>query len=185
MLLNLPELETGEELDQLSTLLATEEQSGSSQDPEIDNQITQIILRREGEDQISYGKRVDRFINYIQFLNQTNYLDSEIARLQTLKKLRTNLAKRLISMVLFRLEISGVKKVETDTHKISVVGKGGKQPIEIDYDEVHDLDLIPEEFIETKVVKKVNKEAIANYLKANNSLSWARLVERGNRLSIK
>ena len=135
MLLNLPELETGEELDQLSTLLATEEQSGS--------------------------------------------------RLQTLKKSRSNLAKRLIAMVLFRLEISGVKKVETGTHKISVVGKGGKQSIEIDYDEVHDLDLIPEEFIETKVVKKVNKEAIANYLKANNSLSWARLVERGNRLSIK
>ncbi|MBW4536472.1 MAG: hypothetical protein KME09_21280 [Pleurocapsa minor HA4230-MV1] len=50
MLLNLPELETGEELDQLSALLATEEQSGSSQDLEIDNQITQIILRREGED---------------------------------------------------------------------------------------------------------------------------------------
>jgi hypothetical protein len=73
MLLNLPELETGEELDRLSTLLATEEQSGSSQDLEIDNQIAQIILRREGEDRISYGKRVDRFINYIQFLNQTNF----------------------------------------------------------------------------------------------------------------
>ena len=68
-----------------------------------------------------------------------------------------------------------------------MIGKGGKQPVEIDYDETHDIDLFPEEFKFTKVktVKTIDRDAIADYLKAGNPLSWARLVERGNRLSIK
>lgn len=185
MIVDIPELETGTELEKLNQILSAEEQSDTNQNQKVNNQVVQIILRREGEDRISYGKRVDRFINYIKFLQHTGNLDSEITRLQTLKKLRVNLAKRLTNMILFRLETSNIKNIETATHKISVVGKGGKQPVEIDYDEVHDLDLIPEEFITTKTVKKINKEAIANHLKANNTLTWARLLERGNRLSIK
>ncbi len=84
------------------------------------------------------GGLLDRFIDYIQFLNDSSYLSAEITRLQALKKSRTNLAKRLMAMVLYRLETSQVKKIETPKHKITVVGKGGKQPIEIDYDEVED-----------------------------------------------
>ena len=65
------------------------------------------------------------------------------------------------------------------------MGKGGKQPVEIDYDETHDLDLFPEEFVKTKIVKAVDRDAISAHLKAGKSLPWARLVERGNRLSIR
>lgn len=88
-------------------------------------------------------------------------------------------------MILYRLEINNVTKVETGRFKISVVGKGGKQPVELDYDEVHDIDIIPEEYVTTKVVKKVDKDAIAKVLKSGVALTWARLLERGNRLSIK
>ncbi len=185
MLFELPELESAEELEQLGSLLATEEMTGANQDETIDNHITQIILRREGESRTSYGQRVDRFISYIQFLKDTSFISAEISRLQTLKKSRENLAKRLMAMVLYRLEASKVNKVETAKHKISVVGKGGKQPIELDYDEVRDIDLFPPEFIKTKVVKTVDKDAIVAHLQANRQLPWARLIERGKRLSIK
>lgn len=185
MLFDLPELESGAELEQLSSILATEEMTGSNQDKTIDDQITQIILRRKGENRLNYNQRLDRFIDYIQFLNDSSYISTEITRLQALKKSRTNLAKRLMAMVLYRLEMSQVQKIETPKHKISVVGKGGKQPIEIDYDEVEDLELFPPEFIKIKTVKTVDKDAISAHLKANKPLSWARLVERGKRLSIK
>lgn len=185
MLFELPELESAEELEQLSSILAAEEETGERKERAIDDRIAQIILRREGEDRVSYGKRVDRFISYIQFLKNTSFITSEISRLQGLKKSRENLAKRLTAMVLYRLEVSKIDKVETAKYTIKVVGKGGKQPIEIDYDEVHDLDLFPPEFIKEKVVRSVDKDAIATHLKTDNELSWARLIERGNRLSIK
>ena len=95
------------------------------------------------------------------------------------------MARRLGDLILYRLEISNVKKVETAKYKISVVGKGGKQPVEIDYDETEDIDLIPEEYVSTKVTKKIDKEAVTQSLKAGIHLTWARLLERGNRLSIK
>lgn len=193
MLFDLPELESGEELEQLSRILAAEE-SGTEENPKgllknivpsINEHITQIILRKEGESIQDYGARVDRFISYLKFQEDTSYISTEINRLQALKKSRQNLAKRLMNMILYRLEISKVNKIETNKYKISVVGKGGKQPIEIDYDETHDLNLFPEEFVKTKIVKTVNKDAITAHLQAGKPLSWARLVERGNRLSIK
>ena len=167
MLFDLPELESGAELERLSSILATEEMTGSNQDKTIDDHITQIILRRKGEDRLNYNQRLDRFIDYIQFLNDSSYLSAEITRLQALKKSRSNLAKRLMAMVLYRLETSQVKKIETPKHKITVVGKGGKQPIEIDYDEVEDIELFPPEFIKVKTVRTVDKDAISAHLKAN------------------
>ena len=185
MLFDRPELESGEELEQLSKILEAEESSTEESERVVDRHLTQIILRREGESRKDYGARVDRFISYLRFQEDTSYITAEINRLNALKKSRKNLAKRLMNMILYRLEVSKVNKIETNKYKISVVGKGGKQPVEIDYDETHDLDLFPEEFIKTKTVKTVDRDAIANYLKAGKSLSWARLVERGNRLSIK
>lgn len=185
MLFDRPELESGEELEQLSKILEAEESSTEERDRAVDEHLTQIILRREGESRKDYGARVDRFISYLRFQEDTSYISAEISRLQALKKSRQNLAKRLMNMILYRLVVSKINKIETNKYKISVVGKGGKQPVEIDYDETHDLDLFPEEFVKTKIVKTVDRDAIADHLKAGMSLPWARLVERGNRLSIK
>ena len=185
MLFERPELESGEELEQLSKILEAEEGNDEERDRAIDEHLTQIILRREGESRKDHGARVDRFISYLRFQEDTSYITAEISRLNALKKSRKNLAKRLTNMILYRLEISKVNKIETNKYKISVVGKGGKQPVEIDYDETHDLDLFPEEFVKTKIVKTVDKDAISAHLKAGKPLTWARLVERGNRLSIK
>jgi hypothetical protein len=185
MLFDCPELESGEELEQLSKILEAEENSPETQHQVVDEHLTQIILRRDGESRKEYGARVDRFISYLRFQEDTSYLTAEINRLQALKKSRKNLAQRLINMILYRLEVSKVHKIETNKYKISVVGKGGKQPIEIDYDEIHDIGLFPEEFVQTKIVKTVDKDAIATYLKTGKSLPWARLLERGNRLSIR
>ena len=185
MLFDRPELESGEELEQLSRILEAEEGNSEESDRAVDEHLTQIILRREGESRKDYGLRVDRFISYLRFQEDTSYISTEINRLNALKKSRKNLAKRLMNMILYRLEVSKVNKIETNKYKISVVGKGGKQPVEIDYDEIHDIDLFPEEFVKTKIAKTVDRDAIAAYLKAGKPLPWARLVERGNRLSIK
>ena len=59
MLFDRPELESGEELEQLSKILEAEE-GNSERDRAIDEHLTQIILRREGESRKDYGARVDR-----------------------------------------------------------------------------------------------------------------------------
>ena len=119
MLFDRPELESGEELEQLSRILEVETSNDEKSDRAIDEHLTQIILRREGESRKDYGARVDRFISYLRFQEDTSYITAEINRLNALKKSRKNLAKRLMNMILYRLEISKVNKIETNKYKIS------------------------------------------------------------------
>ena len=136
MLFDRPELESGEELEQLSKILEAEasnteespkglaESEGLASQPRrdraIDEHLTQIILRREGESRKDYGARVDRFISYLRFQEDTSYITAEINRLNALKKSRKSLAKRLMNMILYRLEVSKVNKIETNKYGSSV-----------------------------------------------------------------
>jgi Siphovirus Gp157 len=181
MKIELLHLSSDSDLEQLNAVI---EQS----EPELEKSeqlIDRIVLRRQGESITKHGQRVDRLIDYIKFLGDTNEIDARITELQALKKSRTNLAKRLTELIKFRLNLNQVTKLETPRHKLSIVTKGGIQPIEIDYDEVEDLDLIPQEFIREKVTRTIDKTAIVKYLEKGNFLGWARLIERDTRLNIK
>lgn len=169
------------ELEELNNLV---EQS-DSQLEENEQLLDRIILRRENESRLAHGQRVDRLIDYLKFLENTQEIDTRIKELQSLKKSRTNLAKRLINLIKFRLELNKITTLETPRHKLSVVSKGGLPPIEIDYDEIQDLELFPPEFVREKVTKQIDKRAIIDYLKSGKPLSWARLLTKDTRLSIK
>ena len=188
MIVDLIELESQEELEVLYDLIepAVEGKIDEDEDDsEVERQVTQIILRREGENLASYGTRVDRFLNLIAFLENSSYIDEEINRLKNLKTSRANLAKRLKAMVLYRLQIDGTKRLDTPKHRLSVVTKGGQQPVEVDYDVSEDIALIPPEYVITAISHKLDKKAIAQDLKNGKELSWARLLEREEYLRIK
>ena len=113
-------------------------------------------------------------------------MDAEIKRLQTLKKSRSNLAKRLKNLVKYRLTVQTTSnKLTTDLYKLSVVKAGGKQKLEVDYEIEQDLDLIPPELIKTQTVYKLDTDKIRQVLESGTKLSWARLLERDTRLDIK
>ena len=69
MLFDRPELESGEELEQLSKILEAEESSteespkglASRRERAVDEHLTQIILRREGESRKDYGAGASHF----------------------------------------------------------------------------------------------------------------------------
>ncbi|MEL6439125.1 MAG: siphovirus Gp157 family protein [Cyanobacteria bacterium J06621_8] len=186
MFINVQELESGAELEQLSQLLEmTGENYTDLQSEEVEQQVTQIILRRENESSKEYNARLDRFLFYIQFLGNTSVIEDEIRRLQALQKSRKGLAERLKSMILYRLQVNRIDKIETPKHTLKVLDKGGRLPLELDWDEKEDLDKFPPEFVKAKTTQSVDKTKIIKHLEAGGTLTWARLLERGKRLSIK
>jgi hypothetical protein len=183
MRLNIYHLESDSDLDQLNLLLETE--VSESQPSEVENKVAEIILRKDRESLPAYGQRVDRFLDFILFIQDTKEIDDRIKELQALKKSRTNLAKRLMDLIKHRLTLQRVTKLDTPRHKLTVAKVGGIQPVEIDYEVEHDLDLIPSKYIQTITTKRLDKDKIREDLNSGMKLSWARLVERGTSLRIK
>lgn len=85
-------------------------------------------------------------------------IDDEIKRLQALKKRKQNAYDRLKNMVKSCLEKMGRKKIETPFGNLTI----RKNPDSI---KIIDESLIPEEYIKTEVVKKVDKKKIKEWLK--------------------
>ena len=184
MKLNIPWLQKDTEVEQLAHLI--EETDSDKLSPTAEEQTARIIVQRDGESRSDYNSRVDRFIGYILFLENTSAIDAEIKRLQALKKSRSSLAKRLKNLIKYRLTVQTKNnKLTTDLYQLSVVKAGGKQKLEVDYEIEHDLDLIPPELIETQTVHKLDTDKIRQVLESGTELSWARLLERDTRLNIK
>ena len=189
---NLEGLETGEELEafyQTANAKVVNEATGKEDeenDKKLEEEATQIILRREGETREEYENRVDGFLFYIGYLENCDRINKEIERLKKLKTSRTNLAKRLKDLVMYRMRLNGKDKLETPRYRIKIAVKGGMQPVEVDYDvkQPKDLELIPKEYLNASTSYRVNRKALARDLMNGKELSWARLLEREEYLKI-
>lgn len=85
-------------------------------------------------------------------------IDGEIKRLQALKKKKTNTFDRLKTLVKNSIEKIGKKKIETSLGNLTV----RKNPVSI---KVVDESLVPNEFVKTDIVKKIDKKKIKDWLK--------------------
>ena len=88
-------------------------------------------------------------------------------------------ATRLTEVLKSAMEETGHKELKTELFNIKIVGNGGKQPLKIIGD-------VPEQYI--KMVPQNDTEAIRKYLESlatPDACPWAKLEERGTRLSIK
>ena len=84
-------------------------------------------------------------------------IKDEISRLQALKKVKENAYDRLKNMTKSCIEKMGRKKIETPFGNLTI----RKNPDSI---KVIDESLIPDEYIKTEVVKKVDKKKIKDWL---------------------
>ncbi len=91
------------------------------------------------------------------------------------EKLADNLKERLH----LALKTMGIKKVETEHFTVSRVNNGGKIPLE-----VNDAD-VPDAYTELQTVVKIDVARIRKELEEGKALGFAKLGERGERLSIK
>ena len=104
-------------------------------------------------------------------------IDTEIKRLQELKKIKQNNISRLKEYTKECMEIRGVKKLETSLGNISI----RKTPPSVN---VLDENLIPLEYIETKQVMSIDKKLILGDLKDGLVIPGVE-IKQGTSLTIK
>lgn len=103
----------------------------------------------------------------------------EARRLLALAETDANASKRLKERLKWALDSRGVTKLEAGMFRCSVARNGGKQPIEVDEDQV------PSSFLVKTVVENIDNDKIREQLAAGKDLAFARAVERGTHLRIK
>lgn len=105
-------------------------------------------------------------------------LSKEIKRLQDRKKAITNNQDRLREYLRYNMEITGINKIKHSLFNITL----GKPTVTA---EIVDIDFLPDEFIETEVVMKVDKKAVLKALKEGRDITGAVLSKGKSRLLIK
>ena len=106
---------------------------------------------------------------------------AEAKRLADRAKTDERTADALRERLRFVWEQRRLGKVETDRFTVSLAKNGGKAPLDIRCG-VEDL---PSWAVRTETVVTANKDAIRSRLDAGESLNFASLMERGNRINIK
>lgn len=104
---------------------------------------------------------------------------AEAKRLMEASDRAAALADNLKARLLFALKSMDIKKIETPLYTVTRANNGGKLPMVVDEENV------PLEYQELVQSTKVNKDKIRADLEAGKVLTFAKLGERGERLSIK
>jgi hypothetical protein len=120
---------------------------------------------------------------------EIKYIDDRIKHFQALKKSKerylTNFKNHIKSMIERRAE----KKIEGNVSSLAIANNGGNPPIWVNEDK--DPSEYPDEFIKTKTVYSLNKDALRQALLVDKEIKdddgkiLAYLLPRGKRLVIK
>jgi hypothetical protein len=123
--------------------------------------------------------KIDNYAALISTLRaRADIRRAEAERLARRAQVDESAADWLASRLLAALDTRGMRKVETDRYAVSVVGNGGKQPLLVDGD-------VPAEFLKTVTKVEPDRERIRLAIEAGQALPFARLGDRGKRLSIR
>lgn len=124
----------------------------------------------------------NKSVNVIQFVRNseatTDAIDTEIARLQELKRVANNKLERFKSMLEYNMRELGIEQIDTPIGKISF----RKCPKSVVID---DESLIPDEFKKTKTETTIDKKAILETFNENGEIVAGTRVVQNVKLSIK
>lgn len=147
-------------------------------DPDIDEDV--IIDTLEGID----GEIEEKADGYAKIMAQidtlTAGLQKEEERLSARRTSLENRKKWLKKHLQACMEATGKTKFKTDLFSFNIQNNGGIAPLILD---TKDYEHLPENM--RTVTYGPNNKAIRDYLKAGNTLEWARIGERGKSLIIK
>lgn len=119
---------------------------------------------------VELKNKSDSLLKYLRNLTlEKEAVSNELERLEYLKKSKDNKIKKLKTyLVNIMLELDE-KKIATD-----IGSYGLRRDTKVD---IINENLIPKEFIKTKIEKTCDKIGIANYIKQFGEINGARLVE--------
>jgi replicative superfamily II helicase len=149
---------------------------GDMTDPAVEDAVLEWIEELEGD----LSTKVE---NYCWLMREKEAraaaMKVEAQRLREQAQVNENAAKGLKDRLLWVFQNKDIDKVETDHFRVSVSNNGGKQPIDID------LDNVDVEYLVSEVVTSIDKDKIRTALGDGVELPFASLQERGQHLRIK
>lgn len=166
---------------ELYALLDLLEESGG----EITDENREAFDAFQKEIELNQGEKIDRVVNLIHETDGLRALaQAEADRYQKGASVKANAVKSLKGFLFNYLQFTQQTKLVTPTARtVSIVGNGGLKPIEY----VPDIDPkeLSDEFVTTRTVVELNRDAVRQALEAGRELPFAKLCERGKRLAIK
>lgn len=146
-----------------------------------DGEITEEEYNELGQElAVALQNKSIGIIGYIQNKEALiDAVDTQIKRLQELKKAESNSIDKFKQYVKENMEKLGIQKLETEIGKMSIT----KNPLSI---EIQNEDEIPAEFKQEVVTTKIDKTAIKNYFKETGEIvPGARIISDKTSLRIK
>ena len=143
-------------------------------DPDVDDQVLQDTLEAVmGEFEV----KAEGCVYFMKRLEMERDKAKDVANdLLAKAKARDNALNRMKDMILKTMESAQVRKVDAGAFTIAVSKNGGKQPMIIDGD-------VPDNF--KRIIYEDDKELIRKHLENGEVLKFARLLPRGEHISIK
>ena len=143
-------------------------------DPDVDEQVLQDTLEAVmGEFEV----KAEGCVYFMKRLEMERDKAKDVANdLLAKAKARDNALNRMKDMILKTMESAQVKKIDAGAFTIAVSKNGGKQPMIIDGD-------VPDNF--KRIIYEDDKELIRKHLEDGEVLNFAKLLPRGEHISIK
>jgi len=166
-------LDITDDMQALDDLLA--EVDGDVSDPRVAETIEAWIVELDS----NLETKLDNYAALIQTMRaRADIRRAEAERLARRVQIDERAADWLSSVLMSVLNARGRRQVETSRYVVAVVGNGGKAPLVVDAD-------VPAEFLKTVTKIEPDRERIRLAIEAGQQLPFARLAERGKRLSIR
>lgn len=146
-----------------------------------DGEITEEEYNELGQElAVALQNKSIGIIGYIQNKEALiDAVDTQIKRLQELKKAESNSIDKFKQYVKENMEKLGIQKLETEIGKMSIT----KNPLSV---EIQNEDEIPAEFKQEVVTTKIDKTAIKNYFKETGEIvPGTRIISDKTSLRIK
>ena len=143
-------------------------------DPDADEEVLQDTLEAVmGEFEV----KAEGCVYFMKRLEMERDKAKDVANdLLAKAKARDNALARMKDMILKTMDSAHVKKIDAGAFTIAVSKNGGKQPMVIDGQ-------VPDNY--KRIVYEDDKELIRKHLEDGEVLSFARLLPRGEHISIK
>jgi len=155
---------------------------GEVTDEEFEQQIDEILLA-DRENKEAFAKKVDNYIWLIDELRGSSGLKKQKAsQMSESAKTEDNKADRLEGRLMACIQLLGKDEVAGVYRKAKIVGNGGKQPITFTFTELSE---VPKKYRILKKEEALDKDKVREYLESGKTLPFAKLEDRGKRLSIK
>ncbi|NJL98656.1 MAG: siphovirus Gp157 family protein [Synechococcaceae cyanobacterium SM2_3_2] len=160
---------------------------------QLDHLEIQILELLEAEEYEQAEKLLDSFTYlretkieaYCHIINKLNaraqWRRDEAQRLRSRADIDQDQSDWLKGKLHTYFESHGIKTLETDRYKVTLAKNGGKAPLVI----TADTSDLPDDYTQTELLVKPDKEAIREALEQGQELPFAHLGERGSSIRIK